>query len=40
MQYIADIDESCFTFDLEKEGDTANIVQMYSEEFKKLGIQN
>lgn len=38
LRYIIDIDESCFTFDLEKEDDTAKIVQMYSDEFKELGI--
>lgn len=36
-QYIIDIDERCFTFDLEEEGDTAGIVQKYADEFKKLG---
>lgn len=40
LQYIIDINEGCFTLDLEEESDTANIVQMYSEEFKNLGIQN
>lgn len=38
LQYIIDIEENCFTFGLEKEDDTANIVQTYSDEFKKLGI--
>jgi len=37
-QYVIDIDERCFTFDLEKEDDTPNIVQKYVDEFKKLGI--
>lgn len=40
LQYIIDIDERCFTFDLEEEGDAVSIVQKYSEEFKKLGVQN
>ncbi len=37
LQYVIDIDERCFAFDLEEEGETATIAQMYSEEFKKLG---
>jgi len=40
FQYILDIDESSFTFDPKKEGDTADIVQMYSSEFKKLEVIN
>jgi hypothetical protein len=40
FQYILDIDESSFAFDLKKEGDTADIVQMYSNEFKKLEVIN
>lgn len=40
FQYILDIDESCFAFDFKKEGDMADIVQMYSDEFKKLGVIN
>lgn len=39
LRYIIDIDEHCFTFDLEEEGDVVNIVQKYSDEFKKLGVK-
>lgn len=37
LQYIIDIDEHCFTFDLEEESDAVSIVQKYADEFKKLG---
>lgn len=39
LQYIIDIDERCFTFDLEEEDNVANIVQKYSDEFKELGVK-
>lgn len=38
LQYIIDIDERCFVFDLEEGGDAVSIVQKYADEFKKLGI--
>lgn len=37
LQYIIDINERCFTFDLEEESDAVSIVQKYADEFKKLG---
>lgn len=38
LQYVIDIDERCFTFDLEEESSPANIVQKYADEFKESGI--
>ncbi len=38
LQYVIDIDERCFTFDLEEESNAAAIVQKYADEFQKLGI--
>lgn len=37
QQYIVDIDERCFTFDLEEESDAISIMQKYADEFKNLG---
>lgn len=39
LQYIIDIDERCFTFDLEEGGDAIGIVQKYADEFKELGVK-
>jgi hypothetical protein len=39
LQYIIDIDERCFTFDLEEEDNVVSIVQKYSDEFKELGVK-
>ncbi len=36
--YIPDINEGGFLFDTEKDDDTAEIANLYSEEFKKLGM--
>jgi len=40
LQYVIDIDESCFALNLENEGDAADIVQKYSDEFKKSDVIN
>ena len=39
LQYIIDIDERCFTFDLGEEDNVVSIVQKYSDEFKELGVK-
>lgn len=36
LKYIIDIDDCCFTFDLDEEGDTANIVKAYADELEKI----